>query len=473
MVPSAKVEWNSDAAAHLLRRAAFGGTPEDADALAGRGLQEAVGSLLKVPDQPALPPPATDPQAVAKERALRRKGDRQNEEIRMEISSLRRAENETLRELRYWWLQCMRSGAAAAREKLTLFWHGHFATSQTKVRFVHAMWKQNETLRQLAFGPFADICHAMAIDPAMLIWLDGRQSEAKSPNENFAREIMELFTLGEGHYTEEDIREAARAFTGWRVDPENGEAVFTKRRFDNGTKKLFGKSGDFGAREAVDIICGQPRCAEYLATKIWEFYAYAGPDKTLVQTLANHYRSNQMRTDRLLEMVFTHPEFYSQRARALQVKSPVQWLVQSSRELGRQLLPAGLALPLTADLGQNLFAPPSVKGWDGGTAWINSATLIRRSNTARLFAVAEPPLPIETSGSMDALAWASVAPVDARKSADALQARLEKVFLAAPPDKATRHHLAGLLKTRAFPCDDDTVREAAIVLLGSPEYQLC
>ena len=473
MVPSAKVEWNSGAAAHLLRRAAFGGTPEDADALAGRGLQAAVASLLKVPDQPALTPPATDPQAVFKEENLRKNGNRQDEDVRRKIASLRIAESETLRDLRYWWMRCMHSGATAAREKLTLFWHGHFATSQTKVRFVYTMWKQNETLRRLAFGPFADLCHAMAIDPAMLTWLDGRRSQAKSPNENFAREIMELFTLGEGHYTEGDIREAARAFTGWRVDPRNGEAVFTRQRFDSGQKKLFGKSGDFGAREAVDIICSQPRCAEYLATKIWEFYAYPGPDKTLVQSLANHYRTNQMRTDRLLEMVFTHPEFYSQRARASQVKSPIQWIVQASRELGRQLLPAGLALPLAADLGQNLFAPPSVKGWDGGMAWINSATLIRRSNTARLFAVAAPPLPVETSGSMDAFAWAAVAPADARKSPDELQRRLEMMFLASPLSEATSNHLAGLLKTRAFPCDDDTVLEASIVLLGSPEYQLC
>ncbi len=473
MVSPDKVEWNVDAASHLLRRAAFGGAPEDADALAGLGLVGAVDFLLKSAEPAPWPGPATDPQVPAKERALRKRGNIQNEETRREVGMLRRAESDALRGLRSWWLERMRLSPASTREKLTLFWHGHFATSQTKVRFVHAMWKQNDTLRRHALGPFPELCHAMAVDPAMLIWLDGRRSEAKLPNENFAREIMELFTLGEGYYTEEDIREAARAFTGWRIDPENGEAVFSKRHFDGGRKKLFGKSGDFGAKEAVDIICDQPRCAEYLATKIWEFYVYPQPDKALVQSLANHYRTHQMRTDRLLEMVFTHPEFYARCARASQVKSPVQWIVQSSRELGRQLLPPGLALPLTAELGQNLFAPPSVKGWDGGTAWINSATLIRRSNTARLFAVAAPPLPVETSGSMDAHAWAEVAPADARKSPDALQSRLENVFLAAPAGNNTRLRLSDVLQAAVFPCDDETVREAAIVLLGSPEYQLC
>lgn len=473
MVSSGNIAWNSDAAAHLLRRAAFGGSPDDIDALAERGLEGAVDFLLQSAEQDSWPNPSTDPEAPAKERALRKRGNLQNEEVRREFGMLRRAESDALRSLRGWWLERMRFSPASAREKLTLFWHGHFATSQTKVRYVHAMWKQNETLRRHAMGPFPDLCHAMAIDPAMLIWLDGRQSQAKSPNENFAREIMELFSLGEGYYSEEDIREAARAFTGWRVDPENGEAVFMKRRFDAGRKKLFGKTGDFGAKEAVDIICAQPRCAEYLATKIWEFYAYPLPDKTLIQSLANHYRAHQMQTDRLLEMVFTHPEFYVRRARSTQVKSPVQWIVQASRELGRQLLPPGVAVPLTAELGQNLFAPPSVKGWDGGTAWINSATLIRRSNTARLFAVAAPPLPVETSGSMDAHAWAQVAPPDARQSPEALQACLEKVLLAAPAGNNTRNRLSSLLRAAVFPCEDETVREAAIVLLGSPEYQLC
>jgi uncharacterized protein (DUF1800 family) len=464
--------WNEEAAAHLLRRAGFGGTPEDADALAAAGLEGAVERLLSE-NGPRRPPPRTDPAEQGRRRAFRQARRADMEMDRREAGAFERETRKTFDALRIWWLERMRAGGSGLREKLTLFWHGHFATSQTKVRFNHLMLGQNETLRRLGTGPFRELCAAMVRDPAMLVWLDGRQSQARAPNENFAREIMEVFTLGEGHYTEEDVREAARCFTGWTVRLENGEAFFAARRHDDGRKKLFGKAGGFDAREAVDIICAQPRCAEFLAAKLWEFYAYARPEPGLVKSLAAHYRDHDLRTGELLRMIFTHPEFYSPRARATQIKSPVQWLVQAARESGRQLLPPGVALPLAAELGQNLFMPPSVKGWDGGTAWINSATLIRRSNTARLFAAAAPPLPVEAAGSMEAVAWDTVAPRATRTAAAVLARRLEKVFLAAPAGPATRRRLEAALEKSDFPCGDDTVREASVVLLGCPEYNLC
>jgi len=466
------ITWNSDTAAHLLRRAGFGGTPEDAEVLAAAGLEGAVDRLLADDARDLPSPPETDPAEDRRRRELRRGLRSKEPAARMEFGAYNRAMKETFDAMRSWWLECMRAAGAGVREKLTLFWHGHFATSQTKVRFNHAMLGQNETFRRLGTGPFRELCAAMVRDPAMLIWLDGRQSQAKAPNENFAREILELFTLGEGHYTEEDIREAARCFTGWVVNPQNGRSIFVPRRHDDGRKKLFGKTGKFGAEDAVDIICSQPRCAEFLATKLWEFYAYPQPEPELVESLAAHYRKNSLHTGELLHMIFTRPEFYSPRAVAKQIKSPVQWMVQAARETGRQLLPPGLALPLSAELGQNLFMPPSVKGWDGGTSWINSATLIRRSNTALLFTVAAPPLPVEAE-SMDAAAWDRVAPRDTRVDAAALAGRLEKVFLAAPPGPATRKRLEDALEQGDFPCSDDTVREASVVLLGCPEYNLC
>jgi len=473
MSTSGALPWNEESAAHLLRRAAFGGTPEEGSALAEAGLQGAVERLLSDHSHGLPPPPRTDPAEHIRRRRLQQARRTDAEMDRGEARDFQRETRETFEALRMWWLGRMRAGGDGVREKLTLFWHGHFATSQTKVRFNHLMLGQNETLRRLGTGPFRELCAAMVRDPAMLVWLDGRQSQAKAPNENFAREVLELFTLGEGHYTEEDIREAARCFTGWTVRMENGEAFFAARRHDAGRKKLFGKSGDLGAEEAVDIICSQPSCPEFLAAKLWEFYAYPRPEPGLVKSLAAHYRENDLRTGELLRMIFTHPEFYSPRARATQVKSPVQWMVQAARETGRQLLPPGMALPLAAELGQNLFMPPSVKGWDGGTAWVNSATLIRRSNTARLFAVAAPPLPVETAGSMEAVAWDKVAPRATRADAAALVRRLENVFLAAPAGPATRQRLEAVLEKSDFPCGDDTVREASIVLLGCPEYNLC
>ena len=472
MAEQGKIPWNAASAAHLLRRAGFGGMPEDAEVLAAEGLEGAVDGLLSENWQGLTSPPDTDPLEARRLRELRRAVRRDEEGAQMRVAAYRRAMKETFDAIRIWWLERMRVGGAGVREKLTLFWHGHFATSQTKVRCNHFMLMQNETFRRLGAGPFGELCAAMVQDPAMLEWLDGRQSQAKAPNENFAREILELFTLGEGYYTEEEIHEAARCFTGWIVKPGNGQSAFASRRHDGGLKKLFGKSGNFGAEDAVDIICSQPRCAEFLAIKLWEFYAYPQPEPELVESLAAHYRKNNLHTGELLRMIFTRPEFYSPRAVATQIKSPVQWMVQAARETGRQLLPPGLALPLSAELGQNLFMPPSVKGWDGGTSWINSATLIRRSNTALLFAVAAPPLPVEAE-SMDAAAWGMVAPPETRFDSVTLAKRLQKVFLAAPPGPATRKRLEDALEQGDFPCGDDKVREASVVLLGSPEYNLC
>jgi len=473
MRPPVHTDWQPDAAAHLLRRAGFGGTPKDAEVLASAGLEGAVDRLLADDGGGLPPPPATDPAERLKRRQLFRARRAEDMMGVMEAGGHRRQAREVYDNMRTWWMERMRADGAAVREKVTLFWHGHFATSQAKVKFNHIMLGQNQTLRRLAVGPFRELCSAMVGDPAMLVWLDGRENKAKSPNENFAREVMELFTLGEGHYSENDIGEAARCFTGWTVKMDDGEAVFAQRRHDDGPKQLLGRRGNFGADEAVEILCSQPRCAEFLAGKLWEFYAYPQPEPELVASLAAHYRANDLRTGELLRAIFTRPEFYSPRARATQIKSPVQWLVQASRETGRQLLPPRLAIPLTEELGQGLFEPPSVKGWDGGAAWINSATLIRRSNTARLFAVAAAPLPVGGEGSMDAAAWAKVAPHSARTGAAALADRLEKVFLAVPPSKATRHKLDALLAGKVFPCNDETVREASIVLLGCPEYNLC
>lgn len=470
MTTRGKVEWNTGAAAHLLRRAGFGGTPEDAASLATLGMETAVEKLLQPPtaNDPAPPETDADELAVRKQlQATRKNGDPQ------ELRDFQKRQQSIFRQMQFWWLQRMRDPAHAVSEKLTLFWHGHFATSQTKVRFNHAMLAQNQALRQLGMGSFQELSEAMAKDPAMLIWLDGRQNSSKAPNENFAREAMELFTLGEGHYREEDIHEVARAFTGWVIKPARGQAQFVPRRFDAGEKTMFGQTGNFDAAKTMDLLCAQPPCAEFLAGKLWTFYAGSPPSPELTRDLAAHYRGVKLDTGKFLRFLFTHPEFYAAKIRGAQVKSPVQWLVQASRELHRQLLPPGLTLPLAASLGQSLFMPPSVKGWDGGTTWINSATLIHRSNTARLFTVAAPPWPEKAPGSLDALAWSRVAPPETRTSPNSLRRHLENVFLASALAPTTRQHLDTLLRTQRFPCPDDTVREASVTLLASPEYNLC
>jgi uncharacterized protein (DUF1800 family) len=306
--------WGAEAAAHLLRRASFGGTPEEAERFEASGLEGAVEELLSEAGGRLLPAPRTDSSEHQRRRALRRGINAADPRAEQECRSFERAARETLADLRTWWLERMRAETRGAREKLTLFGTG--TSPPARRRCVSSMPCSARTRRSgvWAWGPFRELCSAMVKDPAMLIWLDGRQSRAKAPNENFAREILELFTLGEGHYTEEDVREAACCFTGWTVRMKTGEAAFVARRHDGGRKVLFGKSGDFGPDVAVDIICSRPRCAEFLAAQLWEFYAYPEPDAALVRLLAAHYRANDLRTGDLLRMIFTHPEFYSARA---------------------------------------------------------------------------------------------------------------------------------------------------------------
>jgi uncharacterized protein (DUF1800 family) len=287
---------------------------------------------------------------------------------------------EEITTLRTWWLDRMRNSTHALREKAVLFWHGHWATSFQKVNSPFLMWQQNETFRSHALGQFEPFAQAMTRDPAMIRYLDLQASKAECPNENFARELMELFTLGEGHYTEDDIRESARAFTGYGVSQKSGGFNFVKRHHDYGTKRFFGKQGEFSGDEIVSIIVSQPRCPEFLSEKVWAFYAGRKPGNELRDKLARHYRSTGLHTGEYLREIFLSREFYSPEIMRRQIKGPVQWLVQSSNIFEVPLPPARLTQNALSQLGQVLFAPPNVKGWDEGRAWITASTLLLRYN---------------------------------------------------------------------------------------------
>jgi uncharacterized protein (DUF1800 family) len=263
-----------------------------------------------------------------------------------------------------------------------LFCHGHWATSIQKVNDPFLVLQQNQTLRAHSFGPFAPFAKEMSKDPAMIRYLDLNSSKAGHPNENFARELMELFILGEGHYSEEDIQEAARAFTGYRINPETGAFHFSRKNHDAGVKKIFGKSGAFDGDAAVDLIVSRPQCAEFLSAKLWNFYVGEKPAVPLHQVLASEYRASGLQTGDFLERIFLSREFYAPIYRRRQIKSPVQWLIQTCKVLERPLPDFRMVHSTLEQLGQVLFAPPNVKGWDGGRAWISSSTLLLRYNLA-------------------------------------------------------------------------------------------
>jgi uncharacterized protein (DUF1800 family) len=383
--PLSRERWNFTTAAHLLNRAGFGGPPAEIEKLVALGPERAVSEFVdyeKIPDETADPEWAKpDPTRAEKFLAARRAGEEERRRIQREQQQ---AERQHLLELRGWWLKRMAKGPRPFQEKMVLFWHGHFATSSEKVRDAYLMWRQNELFRRLATGNWQELLTEVAKDPAMLVWLDQAQSRKEHPNENFAREVMELFALGEGHYTEKDIGEAARALTGWSYDRPKQKFIERPIWHDRGEKVIFGKTGDFDGDDFLEMVVAQPQAAPFITAKLWNFFAGDTPKEELVTALAASFRRAGNNFKPVLREMLLSEEFYSPDIIRNQVKSPVQWLVGSVRVLERELPPPMVCFGLTRNLGQDLFAPPNVKGWDGGLSWITTNNLLGRYNEAAM-----------------------------------------------------------------------------------------
>jgi len=385
--PLSANDWNYSKAAHLLNRAGFGGTPEQIEKLLSLGHEGAVSYLVdyeKIPDATSDPSWAhPDPGRAERRRAIRMATADQRKE-------LQKQENEIIRdqmlELRGWWLKRMAKGPRPLQEKMTLFWHGHFATSVEKVRDPYYMWRQNELFRRMATGNWLELLTQAGKDPAMLIWLDQAQSRKEHPNENFAREVMELFALGQGHYTEKDITEAARALTGWSLEPDSQSFIERPFIHDKGEKTIFGNTGYYDGEDFIQQIVGQPQAAIYITGKLWNFFAGEMPSPELNAGLADLFRRGGNDFKPLMRVIFSTEEFYSPSVVRNQVKSPVQWLVGTVRMLECELPPPLVSTNLLRSLGQDIFAPPKVKGWDGGLAWITTNNLLARYNEAAMLA---------------------------------------------------------------------------------------
>jgi len=379
LTPLPSREWTLPAAAHLLNRAAFGGSPEEIQRLHAMGHAAAVRSLIRRGEEEDLFPA---PELVPMNYRRIAKTSMTPEELAAAKKIMQIQLREQTQEARAWWIRRMASTPFPAREKCVLFWHGHWATSIEKVKDPFLILQQNQTLRAHAFGPFAPFAKEISKDPAMIRYLDLNSSKVGHPNENFARELMELFTLGEGHYSEEDIQELARAFTGYRIHPVTGSFRFFPKEHDSGVKKIFGKFRPFDGDAAIDLIVSRPECAEFLSAKLWNFYAGEKPSAPLNELLASEYRASGMNTGDFLEKIFLSREFYTSNYLRRQIKSPIQWLLQTCKVLERPLPDFRMVQNTLGQLGQVLFAPPNVKGWDGGRAWVSSSTLLLRYNLA-------------------------------------------------------------------------------------------
>ncbi len=374
--------WDRRKARHLLERAGFGVPPAAVERLAAMKPEEAVRSFVEyerfpAPDvsPPSLSPPA-DPQEVR-----RQQQNLSGQEREARRRQRAQQERQELLALQGWWLERMRRTQRPLEEKLTLFWHGHFAVSAQKVKEAVLNYDLNCRLRDHAKGSFGNLLRAVATSPAMLIYLDNRQNSRGRINENWAREFFELFTLGHGHYTEKDIREAARAFTGWTV--RRGEFFYAARQHDDGLKTIFGRAGRFDGDDVIELTLMRPECAEFICAKLWRFFAYEDPEPDIVKGLAATVRNANYEFGPVLTQMFSSRAFYSERAMGAQIKSPVQYVIELMGQLNVELPTTPPLLQLaTRAMGQELFVPPNVKGWDGGQAWINTNTLLTRMNFA-------------------------------------------------------------------------------------------
>jgi uncharacterized protein (DUF1800 family) len=361
-----------DDARHLLSRAAFAAPAGEIETFARLTREQAVDRLLTDAARGrATPPPQWVNEPVTPPKEVRQMSPDERREWQ------RRNVSRGL-DMRGWWLQEMIITRAPLAERMTLFWHNHFVSSQQKVRQPQYLYRQNLLLREHALGNFAVLLHAIARDPAMVIYLDNASNRKGRPNENFAREVMELFTLGEGHYGEGDIKEAARAFTGWSIDPAKGEFLFRRGAHDDGEKTVLGHRGNVDGDAVLDILLEQPQTAEFIVRKLWREFVSPEPDAAQVTRIAAVFRQSRYDIRAALRALLTSDAFYAPQYRATLIKSPVDLVVGTLRQFQFTTGDTAPFALVVAQLGQNLFAPPNVKGWPGGEAWINSTTLLAR-----------------------------------------------------------------------------------------------
>ncbi len=486
-LPSSR--WNFAAAAHLLNRAGFGGSPAQVETLARLTPADAVDQLLAFPaPEPGQPAPAwakPDPDRAERFRAYRKADPEERKRLQQERNRLHR---EQMLELQHWWLGRMLADEHPLREKLTLFWHGHFATSVLKVKEPYLMWRQNDLFRRHGAGRWETLLTEVTRDPAMLIWLDQAQSKPDHPNENYARELMELFALGEGHYTEQDVTEAARALTGLALDRERLEPIERRRLRDGGRKTVLGKSGNLDASDVLTLIAQHAQSARFITGKLWTFFAGTPPDAALNDALAAEFRRHGGEFRPVLRTLFRSEAFHSPAVVRQQIKSPVQLLVQACRQLERPLPPPLICVQIQRHLGQELFNPPNVKGWDGGAAWISTNTLLNRHNLALMLVTGENSLPVAAGknakpeqqrrlerlkrlsrpGSAD---LAVLFPESSRTSAAGVLAELERRLIQGPLTERSRKSLLDYLKAQRD-LDDHDLQGVLRLAMCTPEYQL-
>ena len=475
---------------HLLSRAGFGGAPHAVAELHGLGLAGAVARLVRYQEvdlgglvELDLDPDVIAPQTAEQRQALgraRREGDRDAIDAYRRTRNVARAEDRRMHlGMQTWWLERMIQSPRPMEEKLTLLWHSHFATRHRDIRDSFLMQKQNAMFRQHANGSFADLAGAIVRDPAMIRFLNNDRNNARRPNENLARELMELFTLGEGHYTEADIREGARTLTGFTVN--DNTFAFNRRNHDQGEKTILNEEGWWDGDDFVELLLRQQACARFVALKLYRhFVADVSDDWDLVPTtqkrviagLADLLRREEFAIAPVLERLLKSRHFYDAQIVGKKIKSPVQLVVGTVRALGTPMRDGrGVTRGLRA-MGQDLFEPPSVAGWAGGRSWINTSTLLMRQNMCTYLLTGKDPSKQWRRSNVGYDPMALLGDLESptpRQVVDHLCDSLLGPHVPAP----RRATLYQFLESRRTGVTADTVMGLLLLITAMPEYQLC
>lgn len=491
--PLAKGAFTEAHARHLLWRTGFGGSAEQVALLAEWGLEKSVDHILdfeKVPgdavkaedfDKDIMRPPARD------EREMYRAAQRSQDEDKLaqfrEMRQRREANDRVqIGAMQRWWLKRMIETPRPLEEKMTLFWHGLFATNYRTIENSYHMFLQNQLFRTHAVGSYADLLKGIIRDPAMLAYLDNNDSKKGKPNENLAREIMELFSLGVGNYSERDIKEGARALTGYTF--EDDEFVFQARNHDTGVKSILGRTGPMKGEDFVDAILAQPACARYIARRLYhQFVADVPPDerggdtelepaqRSVLRLMGSQLASGNYELRPVLRRLFTSTHFYEPRFRLQRIKSPVELIVGAIRSLNTPVRDLSILNDATDLMGQRIFFPPSVKGWEGGRSWINTSTYFVRQNVLAFLISGKKPQGYDATA--DTQPFDALAVIGSQASSpDTATARVLDVTLGQRPEAATRA-LRAYLASNGDRIDRTTAQGMLLLVTAMPEYQLC
>lgn len=478
------IDWNMGAAKHLLCRTMFGPKYPEIKAASENPVQIAVSSLFNTIDMPEPPgewvnEPAPQWDALTEE----------------EIDALIEQYNEWMWDLGYWWMKNMMRNSVNIWEMITLFWHNFFATAQSKVFFPQAMYQQNNVFRQYGLGNFKELLRQVTFGPAMMIWLDIHASKHEEPNENFARELLELFTMGVDNYTQDDIVEASRAFTGYVT---NG--VDTNYNFEGGTgfgwwwnewhdfgpKTFLGQTGNFNGDDIIDIIMEQDATAVHICTRLYKWFVYENVDETVVNEMADVLRNNDYNISNALYFLFNSEHFYDENFRGADIQNPVTLMQGLIRKCGMEDFDFSLQYFIHSQefLGMLPLEPPDVSGWPGYRSWINSITLpVRKLQASSVISGDSPWGQFDIGADVRELAQSMYDPDEEGYASEQIVKKLGFLFFGNPLSENLEGRMLSVLLDGAEPYDWsinapendpqwNRMRDLMIYIMRVPEFQL-